>query len=141
MIYYDYEKEAWVKGEMVIKHMTPEGSPEIFDLTFDTIDDFLNWYHNGKALTDTDGYPTERGLDMVRFFEGDLSGMYDLLRMIWWLKDAIKFDGETLSLATLGWSGNEEVIQALQENKFFFWVKYWHISKRSGYYEFKQSTW
>lgn len=141
MISYDQQREAWVKGEMVLKHMTPEGPSEDYDLTFDTVNDFLNWYHKGESLTDTHGYPTERGLDMVRFFEGNLNEMYQLLKMLWWHNKSVEYDGETLCLATLGWSGNEDIIQALQENKFFFWVKYWHLSKKGGYYEFKQSTW
>ena len=46
-----------------------------------------------------------------------------------------KIDG-TWRIATGGWTGNESIISALQENTVF-WVFSWYLSKRGGYYEFK----
>lgn len=39
-------------------------------------------------------------------------------------------------VSTGGWSENEEVIDALKCN-IFFWTMYWYLSKRGGHYEFK----
>lgn len=48
---------------------------------------------------------------------------------------AIRLEGNVLRLVTGGWSGNEEVISALQDNEFF-WQRYWTKTERGGAYEF-----
>jgi hypothetical protein len=40
-----------------------------------------------------------------------------------------------MELKTGGWSGNEDIINALQQN-VVFWTKYWRTSKRGGFYAF-----
>ena len=40
-----------------------------------------------------------------------------------------------LELHTLGWSGNEDIIQALKQN-FIFWSMNWDMSRRGGHYYF-----
>jgi hypothetical protein len=39
------------------------------------------------------------------------------------------------SLATGGWSENEYIISEMMSNRFW-WMNYWRVSKRGGYYEF-----
>ena len=79
---------------------------------------------------DVDGYPTEEELEKIR--EWDLlaqpvSGFLELLRQSWhwgfkekhWKNGTIR-----LYMATGGWSGNESVISAMQDN-FIFWSVCW----------------
>lgn len=41
----------------------------------------------------------------------------------------------TVYMATGGWSGNEDIINAMSKN--IFWALYWQESKRGGGYTFK----
>ena len=41
------------------------------------------------------------------------------------------------TLVTGGWSGNEDIINALEENKHLFWQLNWTRSERGGRYEFE----
>jgi hypothetical protein len=45
----------------------------------------------------------------------------------------------SLELCTHGWSGCEEMIDALQEN-MLFWTMYWYSTTRGGLYEFRSRT-
>ena len=87
---------------------------------------------------DSDGYPTDETLNAIRAWpENDLNGLIDFLRICFegygrvWLPSPHHF-----ALATGGWSGNEEIIGALQENHVF-WMTYWESSHRGGKYVFK----
>jgi len=62
----------------------------------------------------------------------------DLIYEDWMYYGTIWQDREKgiLELATGGWSGNESIIAALQEN-LMFWGMYWMESKRGGYYRFE----
>lgn len=89
---------------------------------------------------DDDGYPTEQTLEEVRTWEaGDGPGLLTHLRAVWW-------NGETLvsppvseedcwRFSTGGWSGNEALIEAMLNNKMWFWL-HWISSRRGGHYEF-----
>ena len=45
-------------------------------------------------------------------------------------------DGRFIRFATGGWSGNESIIAALQENRFA-WLMTWYLSSRGGLHLFK----
>lgn len=61
--------------------------------------------------------------------------LIDYIQKIWHWLDYMKWKGTTLELHTGGWSGNEDIIEALQGTDF--WLLCWQESKRGGHYKFK----
>ena len=57
----------------------------------------------------------------------DLDVKFNILNIIGWAR---------LELHTYGWSGNEDIIQALKENRIF-WSMCWEESRRGGHYKFR----
>ena len=93
---------------------------------------------------DVNGYPTERTLDNIEtctFHESpeQLAQFIDYIRAHWRYADAGYFLYEPatgrLELHTAGWSGNEDIIVALQQSLFFSF--YWQRSYRGGHYYFQ----
>ncbi len=110
---------------------------------------------------DEQGYPTEEALEAIRKWEitgNDNQKVHDLLDFVeelwyypeffcWYkttiLKDWGNADGSKckvkyrkLLISTGGWSGNEDVIDALHEN-LMFWMLYWYKTERGGHYWFE----
>jgi hypothetical protein len=88
---------------------------------------------------DDDGYPEEHELKAIREWpRTDLPGLLDYVRERWAYADCGYFeqDGRAYNISTAGWSGNEDIIGALQENRSF-WVLCWQSSKRGGHYQFE----
>ena len=92
------------------------------------------------------GYPTKEELKLVKTYSGyihsknsftmDVPRLLEILQEIWWLPDwGIEQGDHKLELHTGGWSGNEEIINVLQES--MFWVMYWQKSERGGHYYFE----
>ena len=108
-------------------------------------------------MPDVDGYPTEE--ELATFKKWDIRKMSAVairdfspqevvahLRAIWWYperqiemhpgrewyrhKKVMK-----LVLHTGGWSGNEDIIDKLQDT--FFWLMYWAETHRGGHYYFE----
>ena len=42
---------------------------------------------------------------------------------------------------TMGWSGNEDIIESLRKSKSLFWFFYWQRSDRGGHYYFEIPLW
>lgn len=87
-----------------------------------------------------DGYPDEDELRRIREWphEGGFPGLMDFVRERWAYADwGWTVDGETKTyrISTGGWSGNESLVEALQENTMF-WTLCWESSRRGGHYEF-----
>jgi hypothetical protein len=90
-----------------------------------------------RPAFDADGYPTEDTLQhVVDWPYTDFNGLLDYVRIavegygsMWEEKGAIK-------LATGGWSGNESIVGALQENRVF-WAMCWESSHRGGLFAFR----
>ena len=94
-------------------------------------------------------YPTEEELDRVKNWlvlaTGVLS-LIDFVKSIWWSPDwgfKVKNGRNTFreqvlrwELHTGGWSGNEDIMSALQSN-FIFWTLCWVQSRRGGHYLFE----
>lgn len=92
----------------------------------------------GDDFLDVAGYPTESALQAVRDWNPtDGRGLLAFLRSIWWHPAAIT-EGEdgTWSVSTVGWSGNEDLINALMDNHIW-WTLHWESSRRGGHYVFK----
>lgn len=90
-------------------------------------------------------YPSDIVLERIKnfdVFEEDIKKLLDLIENEWEFADVgyIKTYSENgkniLELHTGGWSGNEEIIDALMEN-FAFWGAYWWKTERGGHYWFE----
>jgi len=94
---------------------------------------------------DIDGYPTEEELSIIEkwnfsteTFEADMVHFIEYIKERWKYAEVgyFKYEGQKLELHTGGWSGNEDMIDAIQKNTMF-WVFTWQQSKRGGHYYFK----
>ena len=100
---------------------------------------------------DQDGYPTEETIRRIQTWpSNDSNGALDFVTELWhqygqvWHnlnpEQYLTVGGEPhnrfLRLATGGWSGNEDLIDALSEN-CTIWSMTWCMSGRGGLYIFK----
>ncbi len=95
---------------------------------------------------DRDGYPSPATLQHIRSWPAeDPRGLVQYLCEAWWPGFGRKgqdgpyyrfaWRGGYLRLATGGWSGNEDIVEAL--SKSMFWVMRWRRSERGGLHIFK----
>lgn len=93
---------------------------------------------------DNEGYPEDAELDEIRTWShGDPMGLFSYLQCLWWDKDkGIKIRKAKsglgnpiwrIELHTYGWSGNESLIEALEQNQMMQ-LLYWVESRRGGHY-------
>ena len=89
-------------------------------------------------MTD-DGYPTEEQLDTITLWNfTDFHGLMEYVHAIWWMPDwGWKQTGDEYHISTGGWSGNEEIIAAMQNN-LVWWATFWQSAHRGGHYVFRQ---
>jgi hypothetical protein len=100
-------------------------------------------------LLDDDGYPTDDALTIIsKWHWDDIKGWFDFIHGLWYLsswgwREGLKPDdwnkGEevyTYEISTAGWSGNESLIYAMQENTML-WCITWVQSRRGGHYIFE----
>ena len=98
-------------------------------------------------MSDKNCYPTEDEIDaIVNWPIGDYKGLMEFVKSIWWMPDlswreqgpelSWREQGEIYHISTGGWSGNEEIISAMQDNNLF-WTMCWHSSRRGGHYIFE----
>jgi len=84
-------------------------------------------------------YPEEYELEKITQWKvTDVASFHLLMGYIetlWHWESMFKFDNKVYTLITGGWSGNEDIIRAMQENTMF-WLMYWESSKRGGRYTF-----
>ena len=94
-------------------------------------------------MLDINHYPDKKSLIQIREWDVLKQGVQGLLDLIeentnhpdW----SISIKGKRVlqyEYHTGGWSGNEDVIEALRQNRFF-WSLYWEKSIRGGHYYFK----
>ncbi len=93
---------------------------------------------------DVDGYPTKELLEWIESYDPQVLPFEDfakMLRRCWWMADwgfklKRKRSGKRiLELHTGGWSGNEDIIDALRKNIFFFPMT-WRKTYAGGHYYF-----
>ena len=86
-------------------------------------------------------YPDESDLQKIKEWDSihDPFGLIEFIKSICWC-DAVRIRGKRIwyvEFHTWGWSGNEEIIDALRRNEKLFWAIYWIKSYRGGHYYFK----
>lgn len=101
-------------------------------------------------MLDADGYPTNATLQIIELWPpDDKKGWFDLIKSFWWNPEFGWSEGEEdhewkigkvyrYHLSTGGWSGNESIIEAMQNNKNYLWVFTWVQSRRGGHYIFER---
>lgn len=99
-----------------------------------------------NELIDDDGYPTEEMLDKIAKWEYNFNELMRFIEPHWqygkdgyWYENQVGELRERLTqynVSTAGWSGNEDIIRALQKNSIF-WSLCWVQSKRGGHYIFE----
>ena len=93
---------------------------------------------------DEDGYPTDEELETIRKYKfqtwEDVLDLLEHIRELWWHNsDGFVLKGKNilkLQLHTWGWSGNESVIGALEQNTMFYPL-FWVESRLGGHYKFE----
>lgn len=102
-----------------------------------------------EDLLDEYGYPTEAALDLITKWNWeDEKGYFEFIKSIWWMPGWGWSEGvepkeyyENVNvyryyISTGGWSGNEDIIRAMQNN-ILMWAVTWVQSKRGGHYIFE----
>jgi hypothetical protein len=87
-------------------------------------------------------YPTQEELNRIQTWpQEDYHGLMEFVRSLWWPDGKYGFErtGETYRLSTGGWSGNEDIVGALEQNGAF-WSLFWLQSQRGGHYVFSLPT-
>lgn len=93
-----------------------------------------------------DVYPTETELESIEKWpigsSADITALLDVVRAMWWCREngVVRSAENIWELHTWGWSGNEDIIEALQKN-LIFWGVAWVSSRRGGHYEFEVPEW
>lgn len=90
---------------------------------------------------DDDGYPTEESLRQIAQApirsRKDCAALLGHVRSIWqWGPTQVTEENGMFRLSTGGWSGNEDIVAALQDNTMF-WALCWESSRRGGHHVFR----
>lgn len=86
---------------------------------------------------DEAGYPTEATLAIITVWPyRDFLTLMEFVRQAWKYEEYFVQDGDRFHLSTGGWSGNEDIIGALQQHRLF-WAVCWESSHRGGITVFK----
>lgn len=97
---------------------------------------------NMTDYLDEDGYPTDVALGRIETWPyNDPKGWFNFINDIWYLRSWGWTEGYTdgryqYHISTAGWSGNESIIRAMQQNDIL-WSDAWVQSRRGGHYIFE----
>lgn len=97
-----------------------------------------------------EGYPELEELEKISLWLTDFEALMEYVHDRWWGESWAQFNydrdavgeaevegvGIVYTIATGGWSGNEDLVEALEKN-FMFWTSCWTESKRGGLYIFE----
>jgi hypothetical protein len=95
-------------------------------------------------LSDNEGYPTQEACDLITGWppEKGYTRLMDMVHDLWayaraggWTETPVADFGIQYEISTGGWSGNEDLIQALKQNHLF-WASCWSSSQRGGHFIF-----
>lgn len=92
-----------------------------------------------QSLLDKDGYPSMLSLRRIQRFSlvaYPLPAFLALVRANWWMDCGWEHRGKTLWMSTGGWSGNEDVIDAMDRN-LLFWPLSFDTHWTGGHFKFK----
>lgn len=87
----------------------------------------------------TADYPSRSDLRRVKKWpREDIEGLFTFLKSIWWPDGdwGWTWRGRKIRVSTGGWSGNEELIIALQKNHLI-WALTWEETRVGGHYKFE----
>ena len=98
---------------------------------------------------DGNGYPTDDTLHRIEQWEvSDCDGLMEFLQKAWHYGEpyaparhsvhceTMDEEVEQWEVSTGGWSGNEEMIGAMQKNTLW-WLFHWWESRRGGHFKFR----
>lgn len=106
------------------------------------------WMKMNNEYLDSDGYPIpECLLKISEWPYEDAMGWFDFIYSVWaysdcgWENDDTAYDEHgkkfnRFNISTCGWSGNEDIIKAMQDNAIL-WAFHWVESRRGGHYIFE----
>ena len=93
-------------------------------------------------FTDGHGYPTDIATQIISSWPvTDIQGLFVFAKSLWWapeyfsaeeIQDGYDHPAIRLNISTAGWSGNEELVGALQDT--ILWLVYWQSSRRGGHH-------
>lgn len=98
-------------------------------------------------MPDSDGYPTKEELDRIEAWPitGDWRECFAFIKSCWWSpswgwsEEAYGNDGTIYRISTGGWSGNEDIIDAMQDN-MILWAMCWREHRVGGHYVFRSMS-
>lgn len=89
-----------------------------------------------NIMTDDGDYPDEQDIWRIKNWEHeDVMGLIEFVKSIWHWSDYANRNDDKFELHTGGWSGNEEIVDALMGT--MFWMMCWESSRRGGHYYFE----
>jgi len=84
-------------------------------------------------------YPSEENLQTIRTWDyQDLDGLMEFIRPLFEEFGALRREGQDWILATGGWSGNEDIINAIMDNTMVK-IAYYYQWTRGGAYVFRDT--
>lgn len=131
-----------------------DAHPDILAAVESYIDDLASKKDQDMVRYIEDGYPTEKALEKIRSWEmaegkipqRSFHGLMDFVQEIWhWgerqysqhrIFDSLDREAIEYKFSTGGWSGNEDIVGALQDNQIF-WMLCWYSSRVGGHYVFR----
>ena len=85
-------------------------------------------------------YIHSESLEKISLWRGDWVELLVFIKHLWTYDHYFKVTEDNVYfLSTGGWSGNEQIIEALRRN-ILFWSLCWMESRRGGHYKFKIPT-
>lgn len=89
-------------------------------------------------------YPDAQTLRFIEQYDttkSPVSDLFDFIIQSWWMPEwGARRTRRRLYLSTGGWSGNEDIIGAMEKNTVF-WMTYWVQSRRGGHFIFEDPLW